>query len=146
MKKQMSMDTTDLMISDVEKSHECVIEKGCPRLVAGASRTSIMNLPYHSMSFVDDNEVKLASGQRITIVVGDMAQQTVYLNGILLITCLLFFQFKHLSKIRQTLAFWHAKFLNSKCVVCVSRPPIYEQDILFVFVIIITFSSKATLS
>ena len=90
----MSMDTTDAIISDVEKNHKCVIEKGFPDgkrqkktkkttsagAVAGTSGASTMNLPYHSMSFVNDKEVKLVSGQRITIVVGDLAQQTVYLT------------------------------------------------------------------
>ena len=97
MKKQMSMDTTDLMISDVEKNYKCVIQKNFPSeqtekkteattfvadggSVAGTSGTSTMNLPYHSMSFVNDNEVKLESGQRITIVVGDLTRQTVYLD------------------------------------------------------------------
>ena len=106
MKKQMSMDTTDAIISDVEKNHKCVIQKGVPSeetekkteaeaptfvadggSVAGTSGASTMNLPYQSMSFVNDKEVKLASGQRITIVVGDLAQETVYLH-ILFITCL----------------------------------------------------------
>ena len=97
MKKQMSMDTTDAIISDIEKNHKCVIEKVAFREetdkktetpafganggnVAGTSGTSTMNLPYHSISFVNDKEVKLVSGQRITIVVGDLAQQTVYLD------------------------------------------------------------------
>ena len=102
MKKQMSMDTTDLMISDVEKNYKCVIQKGVPSeetekkteaptfvadggSAAGTSGPSTMNLPYHSMSFVNDKEVKLASGQRITIVVGDLAQETVYLDDTLFI-------------------------------------------------------------
>ena len=88
------MDTTDSIISEVEKNQKCVIKKIIPSektkkpptLVedggnaAGTSGTSTMNLPYHSMSFVNDKQVKLASGQRITIVVGDLAQQTVYLD------------------------------------------------------------------
>ena len=94
MKKQMSMDTTDAVISEVEKNHKCVIQKNFSSeetekkteattfvadggSVAGTSTTSTMNLPYRSMSFVNDKEVKLISGQRITIVVGDLAQQTV---------------------------------------------------------------------
>ena len=103
MKKQMSMDTTDAIISDVEKNHKCVVQKGIPSgktekktkiptlmanrgSVAGTSGACTMNLPYHCMSFISEKEVKLASGQRITIVVGDLAQQTVYLDGILFIT------------------------------------------------------------
>ena len=95
MKKQMSMDTTDSIISEVEKNHKCIIQKGIrpeetekketatPTFVAdvgsaaGNSGSSTMNLPYQSMSFVNDKEIKLASGQKITIVVGDLAQQTV---------------------------------------------------------------------
>ena len=97
MKKQMGMDTTDAIISDMEKNYKCVIEKVAFREetdkkteapafvanggnVAGASGGSTMNLPYHSISFVSEKEVKLVSGQRITIVVGDLAQQTVYLD------------------------------------------------------------------
>ena len=95
MKKQMSMDTTDSIISEVEKNHKCIIQKGIrpeetekketatPTFVAdggsaaGTSGSSTMNLPYQSMFFVNDKEVKLTSGQRITIVAGDLAQQTV---------------------------------------------------------------------
>ena len=94
----MSMDTTDAIISEVEKNHTCVIQKGVPsektekeakvptlgavgRNAVGTSPASTMNLPYYSMAFVNDKEVKLASGQRITIVIGDLAQQRVYLNG-----------------------------------------------------------------
>ena len=94
----MSMDTTDTIISEVEKNHKCVIEKGTPAVEASAileettsagdekkptntSGASTMNLPYHSMSFLNGNEVKLASGQRITLVVGNLAQQTVYLDS-----------------------------------------------------------------
>ena len=97
MKRQMSMDTTDVIISDVEKNHKCIIQKGIyPEQtkkkieattfvadggsVAETSTTSTMNLPYHSMSYVNDKEVKLDSGQRITIVVGDLTRQTVYLQ------------------------------------------------------------------
>ena len=95
MKKQMKMDTTDAIISDVEKNHRCVIEKDVPgrkrhkkrrratsaKAVAGNNGSSTtMNLPYQSMSFVNDKEVKLASGQKITIVIGDLARQTVYLD------------------------------------------------------------------
>ena len=88
------MDSTDSIISEVEKNHKCIIQKGIrpeetekktatPTFVAdrgsadGTSGSSTMNLPYHSMFFVNDKEIKLASGQRITIVVGDLAQQTV---------------------------------------------------------------------
>ena len=110
MKKQMSMDTTDAFISDVETNHRCVIQKDIPSekthkktesltLVAnggsaGGSRgASMMYLPYHSIFFVNDNEFKLGSGQKITTVVGDLAQQTVYLDGILFIA----FHFKFCS-------------------------------------------------
>ena len=99
----MSMDTTDAIISDVEKNHKCVIQKRIssektekkteiPTLMAiggSVARTSeacTMNLPYHSMSFISEKEVRLASGRRITVVVGDLAQQTVYLDSILFIT------------------------------------------------------------
>ena len=98
MKKQMSMDTTDAILSEVEKNHICVIQKGVPsektekeakvptltavgRNAPGTSPASTMNLPYYSMSFVNDKEVKLASGQKITIVVGDLSQQWVNFNG-----------------------------------------------------------------
>ena len=87
----MGMASTDAIISEVEKNHECVIQKNIssqkvPTFVAdggstaGVNVASAINLPYHSMFFVNDKEVKLFSGQRITIVVGDLAQQRVYLN------------------------------------------------------------------
>ena len=50
MKKQMSMDTTDLMISDVEKNHECVIEKGFPRLVAVVNTGLLVNTGPQSLA------------------------------------------------------------------------------------------------
>ena len=85
------MPSTDAIISEVEKKHKCVIEKNLssqkvPTFVADGGSTagmnvaSAINLPYHSMFFVNDKEAELASGQRITIVVGDLAQQRVYLN------------------------------------------------------------------
>ena len=96
MKKQISSETTDAIISKVEKNYRCVIERESqpeeadekPReasvvadgKVAGADGGTTMKLPYHSMSFVNDKEVKMASGQRITIVLGDLAQQKVSLN------------------------------------------------------------------
>ena len=99
----MSMDTTDAIISDVEKNHKCVIQKGIASektkketeiptfmadggSVAETSGACTMNLPYHSMPFISEKEVRLASGRRITVVVGDLAQQAVCLNGILFIT------------------------------------------------------------
>ena len=121
MKKQMNLDTTDAIISDVEKNHRCVIKKNVlggerhkkpkkatlaktavgttgssttvttgsskdqgtsAKVATGASASSTtMKLSYHqSISFVNDKEVKLPSGQKITVVVGDLAQQTVYLD------------------------------------------------------------------
>jgi hypothetical protein len=102
MKKQMNMDTTNAVISDIEKKHCCVIERGdtdaekasekteeAPEETveaetavmadggAGTTGTLSMNLPYHSMSFINDKEVKMASGHKITVVVGDLAQQKV---------------------------------------------------------------------
>ena len=104
MKKQMKMDATDAIISEVEKNHKCIIQKGIPEpeetekketaaptfvadagSAAGTSGSSTMNLPYQSMSFVNDKEVKMASGQKITIVVGDLSQQTVCWGNIFLV-------------------------------------------------------------
>ncbi len=113
MKKQMLIETTDAVISEIEKKHNCVIEKNIQpekggekaeeaivvadggiasgasgRIISGvsggmpspASGASTMNLPYHCMSFVNDKEVKMASGHKITIVIGDLAQQQVYFS------------------------------------------------------------------
>ena len=104
MRKQMTMEATNVIISDIEKKHNCVIEKdiqpeksdekteeatvvadggiasgasgGMPSRASGAST---MNLPYHCMSFINDTEVRMASGHNITIVIGDLAQQKVYI-------------------------------------------------------------------
>ena len=84
MKKQMG--ATNVIISEIERSHKCVIESNTqPEETDGTTKgdggaSSTMNLPYDSMSLVNDKEVKLASGHRITIVVGDLAQQKVYLG------------------------------------------------------------------
>jgi hypothetical protein len=85
MKKQMSMAATNVIISQIEKNHKCVIGKDIQpeethEKTKGDGGASTMNLPYHSMSFVNDKEVELASRHRITIVVGDLAQQKVYLK------------------------------------------------------------------
>jgi hypothetical protein len=85
MKKQISMGAMNVTISEIEKNHKCVIGKDIQpnethEKTKGDGGGSAMNLPYHSMSFVSDKEVKLASGRRITIVVGDLAQQKVYLG------------------------------------------------------------------
>ena len=83
----MSMDTTDAIISDVEKSHKCVIEKGSSlkETDMNIEETSLvederMDLPYRSIDSVNDKEIKLTSGQKITIVVGDLALEKVYLD------------------------------------------------------------------
>ena len=104
MRKQMKMKATKVIISDIERKHNCVIEKdiqleksdetieeatvvadgeiasgvsgGMPSPASGAST---MNLPYHCMSFINDTEVRMASGHNITIVIGDLAQQKVYI-------------------------------------------------------------------
>jgi hypothetical protein len=81
MKKQM----IDAFISEIEKNHKCVVEKDIQTeethgKTKGNRGTSTMNLPFYSMSLVNDKEVKLASGRRITVVVGDLAQQKVYLG------------------------------------------------------------------
>ena len=107
MKKQINMDATGAVISEIEKKHHCVIERDNNDPVkvgekteedaeesrvettgeeatvivdgaAGNSGTSTMNLPHNSMSFVNDKEVKMASGHKISIVVGDLAHQQVY--------------------------------------------------------------------
>jgi hypothetical protein len=85
MKKQISMEATNVIISEIEKNHKCVIGKYMQpeethEKTKGDGGASTMNWPFHSMSFVNDKEVKLASGNRITIVVGDLAQQKVYLG------------------------------------------------------------------
>ena len=95
-RKQMTMEATNDIISGIEKNHRCVIEKDIrpdetPEMTkeadaeitggadgaAGTSGTSTMNLPFNSMSFVNDKEVKMASGAKIMIVVGDLAHQQV---------------------------------------------------------------------
>ena len=97
MRKQMTMEATNDIISGIEKNHCCVIKKdiqpdktpdttnyadvdfsATANGAAGSSATSTMNLPYNSMSFVNDKEVKMASGAKITIVVGDLAHQQVF--------------------------------------------------------------------
>ena len=100
-RKQMSMEETNDITSTIEKNYSCVIKKeiqpgkipdmskeavvtkssvevevdGAAR--AGATGKSTMSLPYNSMSFVNDKEVKMAFGGKITIVVGDLAHQQV---------------------------------------------------------------------
>lgn len=90
MKKQMSSDATNAIISGIEKKHNCVIEKIMAHDLDEAKddfavaeddhkpdRKSSMNLPFDSMSYVNDKVVKMTSGQRITIAVGDIAKEKV---------------------------------------------------------------------
>lgn len=94
MKKQTSMDATKAIISLIEKEHKCVIKtediqpekiheeikvatNTTHAAVGKKAITDTTNLP--SMSFVNDKEVKMCSGQKITIIVGDLAMQKVCL-------------------------------------------------------------------
>ena len=86
------METINDIISGIEKNHCCVIKKdiqpdttpdttkdadvdfvATADGASGSSGTSTMNLPYNSMSFVNDKEGRMASGAKITIAVGDLA-------------------------------------------------------------------------
>jgi hypothetical protein len=77
MKKQISMEETKAVISEIEDTYRCVIERSNhepEKPPDGAAGTSG---PYHSMFFVNDRLIKMASGHTITIVVGDLAHQIV---------------------------------------------------------------------
>lgn len=77
----MAMDATSAILSDIERKHKCVIKRDIPPAeeMEEPSRTLPIKQPCNPMSsVVSDREVKLASGQRITVVVGDLAQQKVY--------------------------------------------------------------------
>ena len=87
------MEATNAIISQIEKNHKCGIGKymhpeETHDKTKGDGGGSAMNLPYHSMSSVSDKEVKLASGRRITIIVGDLAQQKVYWGSMIWILAL----------------------------------------------------------
>ena len=99
MRKQMKLAKTKTMISEIEKSHKCIIqmidqgacgttttivneEQGACALDVSrgptntkASFTSKMNLPYQSMTTVDDTSIEITPGNRISVVVGDLAQE-----------------------------------------------------------------------
>jgi hypothetical protein len=87
MKKQMG--ATNVIISEIERSHKCVIQTNTQPektdgKTKGAGGALSMNLPYDSMSFVNDKEVKLVSGHSITIVVGDLTQQKVCIGKLVI--------------------------------------------------------------
>jgi hypothetical protein len=81
MKKQMSMEATNAIISEIEKKHKCLIKREFrPSVeVHRESRELTAAVPDEWIA-VRDKEVKMPSGQRVTIVVGDLAQQKVYLS------------------------------------------------------------------
>ena len=105
MRKQMKLATTKTMISEIEKSHKCIIqmidqgacgatttivndEQGACALDVSrgptngeASFTSKMNLPYQSITIVDDRSIEIAPGHRISVVVGDLAQEKASLGS-----------------------------------------------------------------
>ena len=93
MKKQLADETTDAVFSDIEKNHKCIIKKCIPSgeadvsetvpvvvdggITADASGSQTMNLPYQTMSYLNDKEVKMVTGHKISIVIGDIAHQSV---------------------------------------------------------------------
>ena len=88
MKRQLGMEATSAIISDIERKHKCVIERDIPLVeeIKEPSGTPTIDQPCHPMSYVTDKEIELASGQRIKIVVGNLAQQKVYRCGIMIST------------------------------------------------------------
>ena len=76
MKRPFDAETMKAIIFEIEKKHKCVIKTDI--LVASTSGvTSTMNLPYHSMTVVNDKEIMMASGHKIAIVIGNLALQKV---------------------------------------------------------------------
>ncbi|CAB4013230.1 poly [ADP-ribose] polymerase 15 isoform X1 [Paramuricea clavata] len=61
---------------DFKTKHVAVVADG-GIIASGTPTTNVVNLPYHSMTVVNDKEVKMALGNRITIIVGDVAQEKV---------------------------------------------------------------------
>ena len=89
----MGTQTTDPIFSSFEKDCRYFIERASrpekalkthkealvvpDEMVAGARSVTTMKSPNHSMSFINDKEVKMASRQRIPINAGDLAKQKV---------------------------------------------------------------------
>ena len=80
MKKQMSLEATNATISEIEKKHKCLIKREFRPSVEVHRESSELAAAVADEWIavtVRDKEVKMASGQRITIVIGDLAQQKV---------------------------------------------------------------------
>ena len=81
MKKQMSMEATNAIISEIEKKHKCLIKREFrPSVEVHTESRELTAAVADEWIAVRDKEVKMPSGQRVTIVVGDLAQQKVYLS------------------------------------------------------------------
>ena len=80
MKKQMSMEATNAIISEIEKKHKCLIKREFQLVEVHTESSELTAAVADEWIAVRDKEVKMPSGQRITIVVGDLAQQKVYLS------------------------------------------------------------------
>ncbi|XP_028405586.1 protein mono-ADP-ribosyltransferase PARP15-like isoform X1 [Dendronephthya gigantea] len=92
MKKQASTDATKAMISLIEKKHKCVIKtediqrekiheksvKVATNITHGAvAKETVAPTNSPTMHVVNDKEIKMSSGQRITMIVGNLAMQKV---------------------------------------------------------------------
>ena len=85
MEKLMNTGGTKSYISDLEKKHKCVIER---QTSADTNGLSTINHPYSTMSFANDKEIKMATGHKISIFVGDIAQQKVVYIKNLQLNCI----------------------------------------------------------
>ena len=74
----MSMEATNAIISEIEKKHKCLIKREFrPSVEVQIESSELAAAVADEWIAVRDKEVKMASGQRITIVIGDLAQQKV---------------------------------------------------------------------
>ena len=81
-KKQLEMDATATMITGIEKEYKCIFERNARRgnLASDERLVTPKDDPlvnYDQLLPMDDKQIKTKSGQKISVVIGDLSQQKV---------------------------------------------------------------------
>ena len=81
-KKQLEMDATAAMITGIEKEYKCIFERNARRgnLASDERLVTPKDDPlvnYDQLLPMDDKQIKTKSGQKISVVIGDLSQQKV---------------------------------------------------------------------
>ena len=80
-KKQLEMDSTAAIITGIEKENQCIFERNAcrddPAAHEGVVSKKVSPLSSDDLLVISDKEIKTKSGRKISVVIGDLSQQTV---------------------------------------------------------------------